>query len=92
MKKLLLLSLAIITSGATFAQEVGRVISATPVIQRVGVPRQVCSAEQVAVQQPKSGAGALMGAIAGAATRMSGFDVDAPRAKPCYTTSESLSA
>jgi uncharacterized protein YcfJ len=67
MKKPLLLSLAIITSGATFAQEVGRVISATPVIQRVGVPRQVCSTDQVAVQQPKSGAGALMGAIAGGA-------------------------
>jgi uncharacterized protein YcfJ len=67
MKKLLLLPLALITSGVTFAQEVGRVISATPIIQQVGVPRQVCTTEQVAVQQPKSGAGALMGAIAGGA-------------------------
>ena len=49
------------------AQEVGRVLSSTPLIQQVSVPRQVCSTEQVAVQQPKSGAGALMGAIAGGA-------------------------
>jgi len=67
MKKLLLLPLALITSGVTFAQEVGRVISATPIIQQVGVPRQVCTTEQVAQQQPKSGAGALIGAIAGGA-------------------------
>jgi len=43
------------------------VISATPIIQQVGVPRQVCTTEQVGLQQPKSGAGALMGAIAGGA-------------------------
>ena len=49
------------------AQEVGRVLSSTPLIQQVSVPRQVCSTEQVAVEQPKSGAGALMGAIAGGA-------------------------
>lgn len=49
------------------AQEVGRVISATPIIQQVNSPRQVCTTEPVAVQQPKSGAGALMGAIAGGA-------------------------
>jgi uncharacterized protein YcfJ len=67
MKKLLLLPLALIASGVALAQEVGRVISATPIIQQVGVPRQVCSTEQVAAQQPKSGAGALMGAIAGGA-------------------------
>jgi uncharacterized protein YcfJ len=67
MKKLLLLSAAMLTSGLCLAQEVGRVISSTPVIQQVGVPRQVCSTEQVAVQQQKSGAGAVMGAIAGGA-------------------------
>jgi len=53
------------TAGLCLAQEVGRVISSTPIIQQVGVPRNVCSTEQVAVQQPRSGAGALMGAIAG---------------------------
>jgi len=67
MKKLLLLPAALIASGLCLAQDVGRVISATPIIQQVGVPRQVCSTEQVAVQQQKSGAGAVMGAIAGGA-------------------------
>src|SRR5450830_1807391 len=67
MKKLLLLSAAMVSSGLSLAQEVGHVISATPVMQQVGIPRQVCNVEQVAVQPPKSGAGALMGAIAGGA-------------------------
>ena len=67
MKRLLLLSAALLTSGLSQAQEVGRVISSTPIIQQVGQPRQVCTTEQVAVQQPKSGAGALFGAIAGGA-------------------------
>ena len=67
MKQLLFASAALIASGLALAQDVGRVISATPVVQQVGVPRQVCSAEQVTVQQPRSGAGAIMGAIAGAA-------------------------
>jgi uncharacterized protein YcfJ len=47
------------------AQETGRVISSTPVIQQVAVPRQVCTNTQVTTQGQKSGAGALMGAIAG---------------------------
>jgi uncharacterized protein YcfJ len=51
--------------GATaHAEEVGRVISTTPVIQQVAVPRQVCS-QPIAVQQPSSGGGALLGAIVG---------------------------
>lgn len=66
-KKLILLSAAMVSSGLCLAQEVGRVLSSTPIIQQVGVPRQVCTTEQVAVQQPKSGAGALIGAIAGGA-------------------------
>jgi uncharacterized protein YcfJ len=49
------------------AGEMGRVISTTPVIQQFAVPSQVCGTQQVAVQQPKSGAGGLMGAIAGGA-------------------------
>lgn len=47
------------------AQEVGRVISSTPMIQQVAVPRQVCNNEQVVTPGHKSGAGAAMGAIAG---------------------------
>ena len=53
--------------GSAQAQESARVISSTPVMQQVGVPRQVCTSEQVAVQPAKSGAGAAMGAIAGGA-------------------------
>jgi uncharacterized protein YcfJ len=69
MKKLLLLSVVMLASGLGLAQtqELGRVISATPILQQVSVPRQVCSTEQVAVQQPKSGGGAILGAIAGGA-------------------------
>ncbi len=53
------------------AQEVGRVISSTPMISQVSVPRQVCTQEVVQVQSQtpptKTGAGALMGAVAGGA-------------------------
>lgn len=49
------------------AQEVGKVISSTPIIQQVAVPRQVCSTQQVVTEGQKSGAGAAMGAIAGGA-------------------------
>ncbi|OGB08022.1 MAG: hypothetical protein A3E79_18170 [Burkholderiales bacterium RIFCSPHIGHO2_12_FULL_61_11] len=44
-----------------------RVISSTPVVQQVAVPRQVCNTEAVITQAPKSGAGAVMGALAGGA-------------------------
>ena len=68
MKQAILLSaMGALASFATVAgaQEVGRVISSTPVIQQVAVPRQVCSAQPVAVQQPSSGGGAVVGAIVG---------------------------
>jgi uncharacterized protein YcfJ len=68
MNKLLTVSALMMACGTCMAEDVGRVISSTPVLQQVGVPRQVCSTEQVAVvQAPKSGAGAVMGAIAGGA-------------------------
>lgn len=57
-------------SGAGLAQaqeEQGRVISSTPVMQQVAVPREVCSDERVTYQGQKSGAGALLGGIAGGA-------------------------
>ena len=54
-------------SGSILAQEQGRVISTTPVISQVAVPRQVCSNEQVVSQvQQRSGAGAVIGGVAGA--------------------------
>ena len=42
-----------------------RVISSTPVVQQVAVPRQVCNNQQFITEAPKSGGGALLGAIAG---------------------------
>jgi uncharacterized protein YcfJ len=61
-----LAGIASCATGAAFAQEQGRVISTTPVIQQVAVPRQVCGNEQVTTQgQQKSGAGAVVGGIAG---------------------------
>ena len=44
-----------------------RVMSATPVVQQVAVPRQVCINQQVVVNQPggTSGAGAVIGGVAG---------------------------
>ena len=62
-----IVSLLALAAGGVFAQEVGRVLSTTPVIQQVSVPRKVCTTEQVATAPQKSGAGAVMGAIAGGA-------------------------
>jgi uncharacterized protein YcfJ len=67
MKRILVLTAATLACGLGWAQEHGRVLSVTPLVQQVAVPRQVCTTEQVAVQQPKSGAGAVMGALAGGA-------------------------
>ena len=65
------LTLAIFSgfSGSAIAQsqEMARVLSSTPVVTQVSVPRQVCSETQVITSSPKSGAGAVMGAIAGGA-------------------------
>jgi uncharacterized protein YcfJ len=67
MKKLLCVLglLPVCFFSTSHAQEVGRVISSVPIIQQVAVPRQVCTQQQVTSQPSKSGAGALMGAIAG---------------------------
>lgn len=59
--------LATLVYAPVHAQEVGKVISSTPVIQQVAVPRQVCNTQQVVTGGEKSGAGAAMGAIAGGA-------------------------
>lgn len=48
-------------------RELGTVISVTPIVQQVVVPRQVCYDEPVSVQRQPSGAGALFGAIVGGA-------------------------
>lgn len=70
MKKIVLVSAigALSSLGSVaFAQETGRVISSTPVIQQVAVPRQVCNNQPVAVQPPTSGGGAVIGGLAGGA-------------------------
>lgn len=67
MKKSILLAASALVAFGAGAQEVGRVLSSVPVIQQVAVPRQVCGQESVVVEQPKTGAGAVMGAIAGGA-------------------------
>lgn len=64
MKKLLISAIGLVAFGTAAAQEVGRVISAVPMIQQVAVPRQDCSVQQV-VQPSSSGGGALVGAIVG---------------------------
>jgi uncharacterized protein YcfJ len=65
-KKRLLLISALAVSPLTWAQDLGTVLSSTPIVQSVAVPRQVCSVVQMEVQQPKSGVGAAVGAVAGA--------------------------
>lgn len=63
---LVLAGLALSASGA-WAVEYGTVISSTPVVAAVNVPQRVCTEEPVSYQQPNTGGGALLGAIAGAA-------------------------
>jgi uncharacterized protein YcfJ len=58
--------MALSPQGAV-AQEVGQVLSRSPVYQQVVVPRQTCTQVPVIQPAPTSGAGALMGAIAGGA-------------------------
>ena len=58
---------AMASVSASAMDILARVISSTPVVQQIAVPRQVCSQEAVMTQAPPSGAGALMGAIAGGA-------------------------
>lgn len=66
MKKIVLPSMLSVAAGLCAAQEMGRVISSTPV-QQAGIPRQVCTTQPVVTSASRSGAGALMGAIAGGA-------------------------
>ena len=67
MKRMIAAALGLSALASVWAQDVGRVLSTTPVLQQVAVPRQVCSNEQISYQGANSGAGALIGAIAGGA-------------------------
>lgn len=67
MKQTLLFTALGLAAFGAAAQEVGQVISSTPVIQQVAVPRTYCN-QGVPIAQPQtSGGGGLLGAIAGAA-------------------------
>lgn len=65
--KALLAAVGLIAASAQAQQEMARVISSTPVMQQVPVSRQVCQDEAVTRGGQKSGAGALMGTMAGGA-------------------------
>ncbi len=72
MKNTLVLSALAAASGlfavnASAMDILARVISSTPVVQQVSVPRQVCSTQPMITEAPGSGAGAVMGALAGGA-------------------------
>lgn len=67
MKRVIAAALGLSALAGVWAQDMGRVLSSTPVVQQVAVPRQVCSNEQISYQGANSGAGALIGAIAGGA-------------------------
>lgn len=58
---LVALTYGVVTTA--LAQDVGRVVSSTPVVQQVLVPQQVC--QEVPGDGGNAGAGAVMGAIAG---------------------------
>lgn len=66
-KSLMVLAALAAVATAANADEFARVISASPVVQQVAVPRQVCMQQQVETQPSKSGLGAILGAVAGGA-------------------------
>jgi uncharacterized protein YcfJ len=64
-KTVVLAALGVVALGAS-AQEVGHVISSTPVVQQVAVPHQVCGQTIVQGQPQTTGTGGLIGGLAGA--------------------------
>ena len=62
-----LAAFSFVSLNASAADILARVITSTPVVQQVAVPRQVCNSQQVIIETQKSGGGALLGAVAGGA-------------------------
>ena len=58
---------SLLALNASAADILARVITSTPVVQQVAVPRQVCNSQQVITETQRSGGGALLGAVAGGA-------------------------
>ncbi|MBT9511026.1 MAG: glycine zipper 2TM domain-containing protein [Acidovorax sp.] len=67
MKKIVIFSAMAAVATLASAQEQGRVLSATPIVQQVGIPQQVCGNETVYSGNRTTGGGAVLGAIAGGA-------------------------
>lgn len=67
MKTIIAFATLVAVAGFANAQEQGRVLSATPIVQQVATPQQVCGNETVYNSNRTTGAGALVGAIAGGA-------------------------
>jgi uncharacterized protein YcfJ len=67
MKTIGLALAAALASTLAAGQEIGRVLSSTPVIQQFTIPQQVCSQESYWVPDENRGGGAAIGAIAGGA-------------------------
>ena len=67
MKQFAAVLLIVVLATQAGAQEFGRVLSVTPVVQQVSTPRQVCSTERVLVGGQKSGNAAAVGALVGGA-------------------------
>ena len=67
----LLVPLALLAGAATVttasAQERARVLSATPIVQQMEVPQQMCDNQTVYTGQQTTGGGAVLGAVAGGA-------------------------
>ncbi len=67
MKKIVVFSAMAAVASLAAAQEQGRVLSTTPIVQQVAVPQQVCNNETVYSGNRTTGGGAVLGAIAGGA-------------------------
>ena len=68
MNKTFVLAALAAAAVAAQAQELGRVLSSTPVTQQVAIPQQVCGNETIySGARPTTGGGAVLGAIAGGA-------------------------
>lgn len=62
-----LIALLAMAASAVSGQEMGRVLSATPILQQVAIPQQYCGNETVYSGSRTTGAGAVLGAVAGGA-------------------------
>lgn len=68
MNKIIVFAALTTAALAAQAQEQGRVLSATPIIEQVAIPQQVCGNETIySGARPTTGGGAVLGAIAGGA-------------------------